>query len=61
MAYIVHNHVFSLALPIQNDAFLISVNLNRATSYAHVLRQIPKKELLKLLPETWVTNYEKLH
>lgn len=34
---------------------------NHATSYVHVPRQIFRDELVKLLPETWVTNYEKLH
>ncbi|KAK8986591.1 hypothetical protein V6N11_010147 [Hibiscus sabdariffa] len=27
----------------------------------HIPRQIPRKDLIKLLPDKWVTNYEKIH
>ncbi|ESQ30887.1 hypothetical protein EUTSA_v10012392mg [Eutrema salsugineum] len=30
-------------------------------SCIHIPKQIPREELVKLLPESWVTNYEKLH
>lgn len=50
-----------MALPVYNNALLILVNSNQATLYIHIPRQVPKEEVLKLFPETWVTNYEKLH
>lgn len=52
MAYKVQNYAFDLALLVNNEALLISVNLNRATSYVYVLGQVSREELLKLLPET---------
>lgn len=43
------------------DSLLISVNTNDQPHFIHVPRQIPKKELIQLLLDKWVTNYEKLH
>uniref|UniRef100_A0A6N2KCQ4 Uncharacterized protein n=1 Tax=Salix viminalis TaxID=40686 RepID=A0A6N2KCQ4_SALVM len=61
MAYRIQNHVFDLVLPVTNDALLITVDTNQKATSTHVLRQIPKDELQKLLPSSWITNYEKLH
>ncbi|KAG5234177.1 zinc finger, CCHC-type, viral movement protein [Salix suchowensis] len=61
MAYRVQNHAFDLVLPVTNDALLITVDTNQKATCTHVPRQIPKDELQKLLPSSWITNYKKLH
>nr|TKR90937.1 hypothetical protein D5086_0000228410 [Populus alba] len=61
MAYRVQNHAFDLVLPVTNDALLITVDTNQRATCTHVPRQIPKEDLQKLLPSSWITNYEKLH
>ena len=61
MAYRVQNHAFDLVLPVTNDALLITVDTNQRATCTHVPRQILKENLLKLLPSSWITNYEKLH
>lgn len=61
MASCVQNHAFDLSLPVQNDALLISVDSNKAANCVHVPCRVQKEELLKLLPKSWVTNYEKFH
>ncbi|VYS48142.1 unnamed protein product [Arabidopsis thaliana] len=43
------------------DALLVQLESQHSPSCVHILRQIPRDELVKLLPESWVTNYEKLH
>jgi hypothetical protein len=61
MAYRVQNHAFDLVLPVTNDALLITVDTNQRATCTHVPHQIPKEDLQKLLPSSWITNYDKLH
>ncbi|CAA0270340.1 unnamed protein product [Arabidopsis thaliana] len=62
VAYRVRNHVMDLSLPRDTeDALLVQLESQHSPSCVHILRQIPRDELVKLLPESWVTNYEKLH
>ncbi|XP_019087516.1 PREDICTED: uncharacterized protein LOC104724406 [Camelina sativa] len=62
MAYRVQNHAMDLSLPRDTeDALLIQLESQHSPSCIHIPRQIPRDELVKLLPESWVTNYEKLH
>ncbi|KAH1130234.1 hypothetical protein J1N35_001612 [Gossypium stocksii] len=61
IVYRVQDHAFNLSHHGTRDSLLISVNTNDQTHSVHVPRQIPKKELIKLLPKKWVTNYEQLH
>lgn len=63
MVYRIQNHALDLALPqsTMNETLLISVNLKSTPNCVHVPRQISRVELVKLLPEIWVTNYEWLH
>ncbi|XP_023641348.1 uncharacterized protein LOC111831449 [Capsella rubella] len=62
MAYRVQNHAMDLSLPRETeDALLIQLESQHSPSCIHIPRQIPRSELVKLLPESWVTNYEKLH
>ncbi|KAG7572281.1 Viral movement protein, partial [Arabidopsis suecica] len=61
MAYRVQNHAMDLSLPRDTeDALLIQLESQHSPSCIHIPRQIPREELVKLLPESWVTNYEKL-
>ncbi|KAJ6854520.1 hypothetical protein NC651_039445 [Populus alba x Populus x berolinensis] len=61
MVYRVQNHAFDLVLPVTNDALLITIDTNQRATCTHVPRQIPKEDLQKLLPSSWIANYEKLH
>ncbi|ESQ32849.1 hypothetical protein EUTSA_v10005702mg, partial [Eutrema salsugineum] len=62
MAYRVQNNAMDLSLPRDTeDALLIQLESQHSPSCIHIPRQILREELVKLLPESWVTNYEKLH
>ncbi|PKI59602.1 hypothetical protein CRG98_020011 [Punica granatum] len=61
MAYRVHNHALDLSLQGSEEALIIYVDSMNAPTCVHVPRQISKVDLAKLLSETWVTNYERLH
>ncbi|KAK9750015.1 hypothetical protein RND81_02G166600 [Saponaria officinalis] len=62
MAYRVQNHAMDLSIPRDtNDALFIQLESQHSPSCIHISRQIPKNELIKLLPESWITNYEKIH
>lgn len=60
IVYRIQDHAFKLSNQGSNDSILISVNTKEEPHCIPVPRQILKKELLKLLPEKWVTNYEQL-
>ena len=60
MAYRLQNHAFDMSLPSSTDeALFLTVNAPHQASCVHVPRQISRPELLKLLPESWVTAFEK--
>ncbi|KAK5776135.1 hypothetical protein PVK06_044094 [Gossypium arboreum] len=61
IVYRIQDHSFNLSNHGTEDSLLISVNTNDQPHYVHVPRKIPKKELIKLLPEKWITNYEQFH
>ncbi|KAG8492315.1 hypothetical protein CXB51_009806 [Gossypium anomalum] len=61
IVYKIQDHSFNLSNHGTEDSLLISVNTNDQPHCVHVPRKIPKKELIKLLPEKWITNYEQLH
>ena len=60
MAYILQDHALDLAIPSTTEALMISIDSNQVATYTHISRQIPTEELIKLLPSSWITNYEKL-
>ncbi|KAI4370958.1 hypothetical protein MLD38_019244 [Melastoma candidum] len=63
MAYRVQNHALDISMPNDShDALLIVADYHnqKAPTCIHIPRQIPRAELLKLLPERWVTNYEQI-
>ncbi|KAK8322522.1 hypothetical protein V6Z12_A12G172200 [Gossypium hirsutum] len=51
IVYRIQDHAFNLSRHETDDSLLISVNTNDQPHCVHVLRQIPKQELIKLLPE----------
>ncbi|KAL3638190.1 hypothetical protein CASFOL_017561 [Castilleja foliolosa] len=61
MAYRVQNHAMDLSLPRDTkDALLIQLESQHSPSCIHIPRQIPRDELIQLLPESWITDYEKI-
>ncbi|KAI4387617.1 hypothetical protein MLD38_000037 [Melastoma candidum] len=63
MSYRVQNHALDLTvLDDANDALIIKADYHHSSSpiCLHIPRQISRTELLKLLPEKWVTNHEQL-
>ncbi|CDP21204.1 unnamed protein product [Coffea canephora] len=58
MVYRVQNHAQDLAIPGGENALLIRVDEKNGTSCTHVPRQILKQELIQLLPNDWITDYE---
>nr|GEU46858.1 hypothetical protein [Tanacetum cinerariifolium] len=64
MAYRVQNHSLDILVPGQDnagDALLIDVDSNATPTCTYVPRQLSRDELVKLLPEKWITNYEQIH
>ncbi|KAK8283686.1 hypothetical protein V6Z12_D08G110400 [Gossypium hirsutum] len=61
IVYRVQDHAFKLLHHGSEDSLIIFVNTKEEPHCVHVAKQIPKQELLKLLPEKWVTNYEQIH
>ncbi|GJS01530.1 putative zinc finger, CCHC-type containing protein [Tanacetum coccineum] len=64
MAYRVQNHSLDILVPGQDnagDALLIDVDSNATPTCTYVPRQLSQDELVKLLPEKLITNYEQIH
>ncbi|KAL4556804.1 hypothetical protein LXL04_034966 [Taraxacum kok-saghyz] len=64
MAYRVQNHYLDIMVPGQansGDALFLDVDSNATPTCTYVPRQLSKDELIKLLPDKWVTNYEQIH
>ncbi|KAH0632846.1 hypothetical protein KY284_035632 [Solanum tuberosum] len=61
LAWRVQNHAMDLSLPGGQDALFLNVDAtNGTTQCTQIPRQISREELVKVLPDSWVTNYEKL-
>nr|GEU41980.1 putative zinc finger, CCHC-type [Tanacetum cinerariifolium] len=64
MAYRVQNHSLDILVPGQDnvgDALLIDVDSNATPTCTYDPRQLSRDELVKLLLEKWITNYEQIH
>ena len=61
MVYRVHNHALDLTLPGTTDALMITADSQNSPMCTQIPKQISNEELKKLLPDSWITNYEKLH
>nr|QJS95220.1 polyprotein [Petunia vein clearing virus] len=61
IAWRVQNHAMDLTLPGGEEALFLKIDAgNGATQCTQVPRQLSKEDLIKILPDSWVTNYEKL-
>lgn len=63
-SYRVRNHALDLKVSdVIGDALLIASDYRRSSTpmSIHIPRQIIRDELVKLLPNQWIINYEKLH
>ncbi|KAK9011313.1 hypothetical protein V6N11_044165 [Hibiscus sabdariffa] len=61
IVYRVQDHAFRLGSCGSNDSLLITVNTQEQPHCVHIPRQIPRDELIQLLPERWVTSYDQIH
>ncbi|KAK9008530.1 hypothetical protein V6N11_075419 [Hibiscus sabdariffa] len=61
IVYRVQDHAFRFGGCGSNDSLLITVNTQEQPHCVHIPRQIPKDELIQLLPERWVTSYDQIH
>ena len=61
MVYRVQNHALDLTLPGTTDALMIIADSQNVPMCTQIPKQISIEELKKLLPDSWITNYEKLH
>ena len=43
------------------DALFIDVDSNATPTSTYVPKQLSRDELVKLLPDKWITNYEQIH
>ncbi|KAL4348169.1 hypothetical protein GQ457_17G020410 [Hibiscus cannabinus] len=58
MAYRLQDHVFGLGKASHADIPLVQVQPNKTTTTIHIPASISRQELVALLPEAWVSNYE---
>ncbi|KAG2313997.1 hypothetical protein Bca52824_017119 [Brassica carinata] len=56
------NHALDLVLPSSDEALYLEVtSASHTPNSIQIPRQISREELIRRLPESWVTSYEKLH
>ncbi|KAH0665355.1 hypothetical protein KY290_027606 [Solanum tuberosum] len=61
LAWRVQNHEIDLSPQGGQDTLFVNVDAtNGTTQCTQIPRQISREELVKVLPDSWVTNYEKL-
>ncbi|KAM7489723.1 hypothetical protein LguiB_027207 [Lonicera macranthoides] len=62
MVYRVQNHSYDLCIPgsSTSEALMLTIDSDASHTAKYVPRQLTRPELVKLLPEVWVTSYEKL-
>ena len=62
IVYRIQDHALDLVLPSSDEALYLEVtSASQAPNSIQIPRQISREELLRRLPESWVTSYEKLH
>ncbi|CAH8278548.1 unnamed protein product [Arabidopsis lyrata] len=62
IVYRIQDHALDLALPASDEALYLEVtSASQAPNSIQIPRQISREELLRKLPESWVTSYEKIH
>uniref|UniRef100_M1D9C3 Reverse transcriptase n=1 Tax=Solanum tuberosum TaxID=4113 RepID=M1D9C3_SOLTU len=61
LAWRVQNHEIDLSPQGGQDTLFVNVDAtNGTTQCTQIPRQISREELVKVLPDSWVINYEKL-
>ncbi|KAK8575472.1 hypothetical protein V6N12_063144 [Hibiscus sabdariffa] len=60
-AYRIQDHAFKLSGCGTGHSLFLSVHTKNEPHCIHIPRQIPRKDLINLLPDSRVTNYEKIH
>ncbi|KAG2329242.1 hypothetical protein Bca52824_000422 [Brassica carinata] len=62
IVYRIQNHALDLVLPSSDEALYLEVtSASHAPNSIKIPRQISREELIRRLPESWITSYEKLH
>ncbi|ESQ46587.1 hypothetical protein EUTSA_v100007052mg, partial [Eutrema salsugineum] len=62
IVYRIQDHALDLVLPSSDEAVYLEVTLaSQSPNSIQIPRQISREELLRRLPESWITSYEKLH
>ncbi|KAH9769489.1 hypothetical protein KPL71_012020 [Citrus sinensis] len=62
IVYRLQNHALDLPTPYTtSDALMILADTDTIPTIIQIPKQIPKRELLKLMPLEWLTNYEHFH
>ncbi|KAL8246190.1 hypothetical protein R6Q59_007406 [Mikania micrantha] len=58
------NHSLDIVVPRQEnsrDALLLDIDSNATPTCTYVPKQLSREELIKLLLEKWITNYDQIH
>nr|KAJ0205782.1 hypothetical protein LSAT_V11C500244030 [Lactuca sativa] len=53
--------IWSSSQAISGDALFLDVDLSVTPTCTYVPRKLSREELVKLLPDKWITNYEQIH
>ncbi|KAH9671202.1 hypothetical protein KPL70_017268 [Citrus sinensis] len=62
LVYRLQNHALDLPTPEHHsDALMVLADSNQIPTIIQIPRQIPRHELIKLMPLEWILNYEKFH
>ena len=62
LVFRLQNHALDLPTPEHHsDALMVLAESDQIPTIIQIPRQIPKHELIKLMPLEWISNYEKFH
>ncbi|KAH9801887.1 hypothetical protein KPL71_001191 [Citrus sinensis] len=62
LVYRLQNHALDLPTPEHHsDTLMVLAESDQIPTIIQIPRQIPRKELIKLMPLEWISNYEQFH
>ena len=62
LVYRLQNHALDLPTPEHHsNALMVLADSDQIPTIIQIRRQIPRHELIKLMPLEWISNYEKFH
>ncbi|KAH9762889.1 hypothetical protein KPL70_000974 [Citrus sinensis] len=62
LVYRLQNHALDLPTPEHHfDTLMVLAESDQIPTIIQILRQIPRHELIKLMPLEWISNYEQFH